>query len=335
LKASIRSPPATPRCRPARSVDEARRVTFAAAARAYIAAHAPSWRSARHGAQWRSTIETYVLPVIGDMPVADVAVGDVLRVLEPVWQRKPETASRIRNRIELVIDWAVARGYRTAENPARWRGRLAMLLPTPRKIHRVTHFAAVAYDALPAVPATIRQQPGVAARALEFLVLTAARAGETIGATWDEIDLKAAVWTIPGSRTKSGREHRVPLSDRALAILEELPRVEGNRYLFIGARRGHALSDQSMRRLLQAVAPDATVHGFRSSFADWASEQTAFARETIEAALSHAVGDSTERAYRRGDVIEKRRRLMAAWADYCGRPPASGDVVPMQRVAHR
>jgi integrase len=268
------------------------------------------------------------------MSVADVAVGDVLKVLEPIWKQKPETASRLRGRIETVIDWAIARDYRTAENPARWRGRLQQLLPAKAKIRRVEHHPALAWQEIGAFMAALRAQAGSAARALEFCILTAARSGEIRGATWAEIDFAAAVWTIPGERMKGGRDHRVPLSDAALAVLMGLLAYHRERHgkhavpapdslVFLGGRNGKRLSENAMLALLKRMGrDDITGHGFRSSFRDWCAEATAYPREIAEAALAHVNKDRVESAYLRGDHLEKRRRLMTDWSEVCARADA-------------
>jgi integrase len=282
-------------------------LTFKECAEAYITAHRAGWKNAVHAAQWPSTLETYVYPVLGDLPVASVDVGLVMRVLEPIWTTKPETASRVRGRIESVLDWATARGYRQGENPARWRGHLENLLPKKAKIRQVAHLAAVPYQEISTFMAELRRQEGVVARALEFAILTVARSGEVVGATWDEV--KNRVWTISAARMKAERQHRVPLTDEAMAVLGEP-----------GSGRIFAVTDRALRDLLHGMGRSETVHGFRSSFSDWCAEQTAFSSEVREMALAHAVGNKVEEAYRRGDLFQKRRQLMDAWARYCGQP---------------
>lgn len=317
----------TARMRAAEAVVPA--VTFRKAAEAYIAAHAAGWRNVKHGAQWEATLKAYAYPVLGDLSVAAIDTSLVMRCLEPIWGEKPETASRVRGRIEAVLNWASARGHRHGENPARWRGHLDKLLPARSKVARVTHHPALSYGEIPAFMAALRSHAGVAARALEFTILTAARTGEVIGAKVGEIDFSAKVWTIPGERMKAGREHRVPLSDRALQIAKTVP--TNGVFLFAGTKN-QALSNMAMLQLLKRMGHgDLTVHGFRSTFRDWAAEQTGFSNEVAEAALAHVVGDKTEAAYRRGDLFEKRRRLMSAWAAYCASPGAIGaNVLPMR-----
>lgn len=312
---------------------EAKRVTFREAADAYMAGHRAGWKNAKHAEQWSSTLESYAYPVVGDLHVAAIDTALVLKILEPIWAVKTETASRVRGRIEAVLDWARARHLREGENPARWRGHLDKLLPAKTRIRKVRHQPAMPFVDVPAFMAELRGNETISARALEFTILTAARTGETIGARWSEIDFAAKLWIAPGERTKSGREHRVPLCDRALAILSAVPREgDGAGYVFPGARRNRPLSNMAMLELLRGLRKDSgfTVHGFRSSFRDWAAERTNYPREIAEAALAHVVGDKVEAAYRRGDALEKRRRLMAAWAGYCGNPKAAGEVVALR-----
>lgn len=313
--------------------DEAKKIMFKEAAERFIAAHKAGWRNPKHAEQWRSTLAAYAFPVIGDMSVAAVETAHILKVIEPIWATKTETASRVRGRIEVVLDWAKARHYRQGDNPARWRGHLDKLLPAKTKVRKVRHQPAMPYGKMPAFMDELRGQPSVSARALELTILTAARTGEVIGASWPEIDFAAKVWTIPGERPKSGREHRVPLSARALAILLDLPRVTVSDYIFPGAAPRRPLSNMAMLELLRGMNGGGfTVHGFRSSFRDWAGEQTNFAREIAETALAHVLSDKTEAAYRRGDALEKRRRLMEAWAGYCGsRAAGGGEIVPLRR----
>jgi integrase len=305
--------------------EAARLITFQQCAELYLASHGRSWRSARHSAQWTSTLKDFVYPVIGAIPVSVIDTPLVLKVIEPVWQKKTETASRVRNRIEAILDWASVRGHRKGENPARWRGHLQKMLPARSKLAPVKHHAALPYAQVPAFIAGLQACKGTAPQALEFIVLTAARRGEVIGVRWPEIDVATQTWTVPAERMKSGREHKVPLSARALNILAGLPREKRqDGYVFVGARSGRPLSNMAMSRILRRMNfADLTVHGFRSSFRDWAAEQTNFAREVAEAALAHAVGDKVEAAYRRGDLFKKRAALMEAWAKYCARPASA------------
>ena len=309
------------------------RITFKAAAEAYMAANEDSWRNAKHRYQWRATLESYVYPVIGELPVAQVGTGHVLQILEPIWKAKPETASRVRGRIETVLDAAKARGYREGENPARWRGHIAQILPARSRLSR-GHHAAVPYDEVPAFIAKLHERAAMAALALEFTILTAVRTGEAIGATWGEVDLAKALWTIPAGRMKAGKEQRVPLPPRALAILEEVQPLNRKDNpaapLFPSARGGH-LSNMAMVMLMRRMGNKATVHGFRSAFRDWAAETTSYAHEVCEMALAHVIGNKAEAAYRRGDLFEKRRRLMADWANYCASDgAAAGTVTPIR-----
>lgn len=290
-------------------------VTFRAMAETHIAANKEGWRNAKHRQQWENTLKTYAYPVFGDLPVAEVDTPHVLKVLEPIWRDKTETASRFRGRIETVLDSAMARGYRQGENPARWRGHLAQILAAPTKLSR-GHHKAMPYDAVPAFVEQLQGREAVAALALEFVILTAARSGEVVGATWGEVDLAKAVWTVPAERMKAGKEHRVPLSPRAVAILEKTKRL-GGKYLFPGGQSASNLSGMAMAMLLRRMKQDVTVHGFRSAFRDWAAECTGYSHEVAEMALAHTIGNAVERAYRRGDLFEKRRRLMADWGDFC------------------
>jgi integrase len=300
--------------------------TFRESSERYIASHQAAWRNPKHRQQWRSTLSTYVHPVLGDFPVAAIDTGLILKVLEPIWTTKPETASRLRGRIESVLNWAKARGYRQGENPAAWRGHLDHLLPPPRKVRAINHHAALPYARLPNFIRELRQRDGIAARALEFTILTATRTGEVLGATWDEIS--GDVWTIPKERMKSGREHRVPLSDAVLEIVAKLPR-EGQ-YLFVGARPNSHLSNMALLAVLRRMGrADLTTHGFRSTFRDWTAERTNYSGDIAEAALAHAISDKTEAAYRRGDALDKRRRLMAEWARYCSEQTTAGGVVAL------
>jgi integrase len=309
-------------------LEKAKAMTFRQCAEAYIKTHEAGWKNPKHAAQWPATLTSYAYPVFGDLPVQVVDVGLAMKALEPIWTAKPETAGRVRGRIESVLDFATARGYRQGENPARWRGHLENLLPKKSKVHRVEHHPALPYPEIGGFIAELRQQDGIAARALEFTILTAARTGEVIGATWPEIDLDSRLWTIPGERMKSGREHRVPLPDPAVAILAGLRELRQSDFVFPGQRVGKELSNMAMLQLLKRMRrPDLTVHGFRSSFADWAAERTNFPDEVRQMALAHVVSDKVEAAYRRGDLFQKRRQLAEAWGRYCTAPVARGEVV--------
>lgn len=296
---------------------QATTITFEQAAEKYIAAHESEWKSAKHRAQWVTTLETYAHPVIGKMDVRDIAQAHVLAILEPIWTTKTETAVRLRSRIELVLDWATARKYRSGENPARWRGHLDHLLAKPSKAKKVVHHAALPFKEIGAFMKSLRDVTGVAARALEFTVLNAARSGEVRGATWDEVDLDAKVWTVPAARMKAGREHRVPLSEASLALLLSTPKDRRAGLLFPGSK-GQPLSDMSLTAVLRRMnRKDITVHGFRSTFRDWASETTSYPNEVVEMALAHTIGSAVEAAYRRGDLFRKRQDLMVDWAKAC------------------
>jgi integrase len=317
-----------------------RSMTFQQCADAYIAAHAAGWRNPKHVQQWTSTLATYAGPVIGKLPVDAVDTGLVMQVLQPIWTAKPETASRLRGRIEQVLGWAAINGYRTGDNPARWNGHLQHLLPAKSKVRTVQHHAALPYAELPAFMTALRQQEGVAARALEFLILTGVRCGDIIGGgrddappmRWRDIDLTAKRWSIP--KTKTGAAHRVPLAAAALAVLDQMrPLADDSDIVFGGLRRGQPLSNGALLRLLDRMGADITAHGFRATFKTWATERTSYAREVVEAALSHTIPDELERAYRRGDLFEKRIRLMADWAAYCGAPETTATVLPLRAAA--
>ena len=309
---------------------QAKSLTFDQAADQYIAAHRAGWRSHKHAKQWATTLRTYVSPVFGRLPVQSIDVGLVLKALEPIWQTRTDTASRVRGRIESVLDWARVRGYRAGENPARWRGHLDHLLARPSKVRAVKHYSSLPYAEIGKFIVLLREREGASARALEFIILTAARAGEVVGMRWAEVDLVAKAWVIPASRMKAGREHRVPLNMAAVALLERIHQNRENDFVFPGQRRA-GLSHTALDRLLRyRMKSGVCTHGFRATFRTWAAERTSFQRETIEAALAHVVGDETERAYQRGDMFEKRRHLMDAWARYIDQEPASAEVVPLR-----
>jgi integrase len=297
---------------------DAGRPTFGKCADDFLAAKGSEWRNDKHRAQWQMTLSIYAAP-LRSRPVDEINTEAVLEVLAPIWQKTPETASRLRGRIEAVLDAARARGFipRNEANPARWRGHLDKLLPKRPKLSR-GHHAAMAYVEVPAFVAKLREREALAALALEFIVLTATRAGEAVGARWDEIDLAGKVWVLPARRTKSGRGHRVPLSGRALDILEKLSETRQGEYVFIGRTGRWPITQDALLQLIRRMGVEGvTVHGFRSAFRDWCGNETHFAREVAEAALAHVVGDSAEQAYRRGDALEKRRELMEGWAAYC------------------
>jgi integrase len=333
-----------------RAEAEAAERTFRAAATALLDSKRSGWRSAKHAAQWMATLEAHVFPLIGDMPVREVGTDEVLRVLRPIWERIPETASRLRQRIEAVLDAARVKGWRTGENPARWKGHLAGELPQPRRVKRVLHRPALEWRDIGAFTAALRDREGVSALALRFVILTAARTGEVRGMRWREVDLEVSVWTVPADRMKAARLHRVPLSPAALAILDEvrpLMRTPDD-LVFPSVRKNVALSDMALSEVVRrmnetvdgqlprwrdadgrAVVP----HGFRSTFRDWAGETRPEGREVVEAALAHTIKDKAEAAYARSDLLEKRRPLMDAWGEQCCRP--SGEVVPFASLTHR
>lgn len=311
---------------------EAAALTFEQCAERYIKTHRAGWRNPKHAAQWESTLALHAYPVLGDLLVRDVALTHVMQVLEPIWTETTETAVRLRGRIELILDWAAARGLRDKDNPARWRGHLDKLLAKPSKVARREHFPALPVAEVGAFMVRLREVEGMGARALEFAILTAARSGEVRGATWSEIDMQAGVWTIPGSRMKAGKEHRVPLSDAALAVLAALPEGEPDDIVF-KAQKGGKLSDMTVSAVLRRMGVPAVPHGFRSTFRDWCGERTNYPREVAEAALAHAIGDKVEAAYRRGDAFEKRRVMMQAWADFLARVEQPAQVVELRRAA--
>ena len=291
-------------------------ITFREAAATYITAHSASLKNLKHAAQWRTTIATYAEPVLGKLFVGEIDTGLVHRVLEPIWTTKAETASRVRGRIEGILDWAKVSGYRSGDNPARWRGNLDKLLSKRSKTRFVKHHTALPYDELPAFMQALRLQKSTLARMLEFCILTAARSGEVIRASPTEIDRQKKLWITPADRMKAGKEHRVPLSERAL----QLTRYGDARFLFPGYQPGRPFNEGAMLKLLKRMGfEELTVHGFRSTFKDWARDRTNFDNYVVEAALAHSLGDKVEAAYARSDVIEKRRKLMEAWADFCSR----------------
>jgi integrase len=308
-------------------------MTFAECAERYMDAHRAGWKNPKHRQQWENTLATYVYPVFGELPVQAVDTGLVMQVIEPLWSTKPETASRVRGRIEVILDWATTRGYRQGENPARWKGHLENLLPKRSKVRRVEHHSALPYTEIGNFVTELRQQEGISATALEFAILTATRTGEVLGARWEEIDRDQRLWIVPANRMKAGREHRIPLSAAALAILDAMYEAHSSEFVFPGSKSGKPLSNMALLMLLRRTGrADVTVHGFRSCFADWCAEQTSFSSEVREMALAHAVSDKVEAAYRRGDLFAKRRQLMDAWAQFIA-ADRSGNVVPLQQVA--
>lgn len=319
-------------------LEAAKARTFKVCAGSYIEAHRPSWRNPKHAQQWENTLETYAYPVLGETSVQAVDTDLVMKVLRPIWTDKPETASRLRGRIEAILDWAIAHEYRRGENPARWRGHVANLLPRQSKVRKVQHHPALPYGDVPKFVADLRKQAGTAPAALEFLILTTARTSEVIGAQWSEIDLARSLWTVPATRIKGGKEHRVPLSAPAVATLNRLAQsrhkdAPADEFVFPGGRKGKGLSNAAMSAVLERMKlHDITVHGFRSSFRDWAAECTHYPNEVCEMALAHVVSDKVEAAYRRGDLFEKRRELANAWAAFCNSShTSSAQVVPLRR----
>ena len=313
------------------ALEQARSKTFAECAEAYIKAHRTGWRNAKHGAQWEATLNTYATPLFGSLPIQAIDTALVMKVLEPIWTEKTETASRVRGRIESVLDWAKVRGYRAGENPARWRGHLDKLLPRRSKVAKVKHHAALPYADAGAFMRELRGREGTAPTALEFLILTAARVSEAVDAKWNEIDLKQRLWVVPAERMKTGREHRIPLSDAAVKLLKAQAEKKQSDFVFPGWRTNKPLTGAACLKLLDDMKrPALTVHGFRSTFRDWCAEQTNYPREIAEAALAHVISNKAEAAYQRGDLLERRRLLMQAWADYCSRTKST-KVVPLRQ----
>jgi integrase len=299
--------------------------TFGECADRVIEAMRPSWRNSKHAAQWEMTLRDYAAP-LRRLPADKITTDDVLSVLKPLWNEKPETASRLRGRIERVLDAAKAQGLRSGENPARWRGHLDQLLPKRQRLTR-GHHAAMNYADVPAFTANLQTRQATAGLALEFAILTGARSGEVLGARWDEFDLERAVWTVPAQRMKAGREHRVPLSRRALKIVKAMQEARNGDFVFPGKKAGKPLSVMALEMVLRRMkVDDVTVHGFRSAFRDWSAECTNFTNEVCEAALAHVIENKAEAAYRRGDLFEKRRKLMEAWAAYCAAPKTANVV---------
>lgn len=307
-------------------------VTFDEAAARFITDKRAEWSNSKHAQQWTNTLQTYASPVIGSLRVQDVETAHVLEVLRPIWVEKTETASRLRQRLEMVLDWSTVHGYREGLNPARWRGHLDKLLPKPGKVNKAGHHAALPWREVGSFMARLRAMEGVGARALEFAILTAARSGEVRGATWPEIDLAAGVWTVPAGRMKADREHRVPLSPAALALLLAVPEAGREGVVFRG-RTGGEMSDMTLTACLKRLEVPVTAHGFRSTFRDWAAESTGYPGDVVEMALAHTIGNKVEAAYRRGDLFEKRKRLMDDWAAFCAVAGAgAGVVVPLRAV---
>ena len=314
-----------------RKLAEASVITFDTAATSYIASHRAGWKNEKHAEQWTNTLTTYASPVFGSLPVADITTPLVLRVLEPIWTTKTETASRVRGRVEKILDWCKTQGYRTGDNPAAWRGHLENLLSAPQKTKKVEHHPALPWREIGAFMQALRTMPGAAALATEFIILTNCRTSEAIEARWSEIDTVEKRWTIPAARMKAAKEHTIPLSDAALAVLQRLKaETKEGEFVFPGGKKNTPLSNMACLALLKRMGrSDLTVHGFRSSFRDWAGEATAHPREVIEHAMSHQLKDKAEAAYQRGSLLERRRVLMADWANYCAQPAATGVVVAL------
>jgi integrase len=317
--------------RSAKAAAFAKAMTFEQAAHAYISAHRNEWRSQQHAQEWPSSLRKHIYPKLAKIDVAAIDTSLVVKALQPIWQKIPESASRLRGRIEAILDWSAVSGFRSGDNPARWNGHLEHLLAAPAK-RKIEHLAAMPWREVPEFMAKLRATDSVQARAMELVILTAARKGEVRFATWGEVDFNTATWTVPGARMKAGKEHRVPLSPRAMTILREM-NTAPSEHIFPG--RNGPLGESAFEHLLKRLGHSGiTLHGFRSAFRDWAGESTAFPAEIAEAALAHAVGNKVERSYRRGDALEKRRRLMEAWSDYCSKPaPAGATVTPLRAHA--
>jgi integrase len=324
----------------ARQTEPEKTPTFTTCAARYIRAHRRGWKNAKHARQWVSTLKTYARPAIGSKKVNAIATEDILKILSPIWTSKTETAKRVQGRIENILDYAAAHKYRDPLNPARWRGHLDKLLPRPSRVKKVTHHPAMAHTEVPAFMKELSNNSSVSALALRFLILTATRTNEVLQAQWSEIDLEAAVWTIPAERMKARREHRVPLSDVTLNILDALPRVEGNPYVFTGTHQGRPLSNMALLQLMRGMGYGVNCergayvpHGFRSSFRDWSGEVSSFPRDVAEMALAHVIENKVEAAYRRGDLFEKRRKMMQEWAAYLDKLTTGAKVIPINKQA--
>jgi integrase len=317
-----------------KNLEKAKSTTFKECALAYIDTHKHGWRNEKHESQWRNTLETYAYPFIGNLPVQAIDIDLVMKVLEPIWFDKTETASRVRQRIENILDWATVRNLRQGDNPALWRGRLDKLLPKRSKIQKPKHFAAMDYRVLPEYFKSLREKDTIASKALAFTILTATRNGEARAATRPELDDKANAWVIPDNRMKAGREHRIPLSKEASDIIKEMEPFKKVTvdFIFPGLAKGKPINEAALMKLLKKDHPTLTIHGFRSSFRDWCAEQTNYPREVAEAALAHTIKDKTEAAYQRGDMFEKRRKLMNAWAEYCLNDKGNSEVVPINKA---
>lgn len=309
--------------------DQAKALTFDQAADQCHKTKASEFRSAKHADDWINSVRRHAIPVMGRLPIADVEMAHVVTVLTPIWMTKTETATRVRQRIESVLDWATVSGYRSGENPARWKGHLEYVLPKPRKVRKVKHHAALPWQEVGAFMAGLRAREGMGARALEFAIFTAARSGEVRFATWDEIDFEVKLWTVPATRIKAGKQHRVPLSDPAVKLVKTLPRLDGSPYVFPAARGG-ALSDMSLSAVTRRMGVDAVPHGFRSSFKDWCRSSTSYPDEVSELALAHVNSDATRAAYARDELLPKRIRLMRDWAKFCATVQRAATITPIR-----
>ena len=310
---------------------QGRSVTFADIVNICHEKKQTEFRNAKHSHDWISSVKRYAVPVIGKVPLKDIDLHHILKVLEPIWTTKTETATRLRQRLEYILNWATVSGYRSGDNPARWKGHLDAVLPAPTKIKKVTHFKALPWQEVGKFMKELRKRKGISARCLEFVILTACRSGEARLSEWEEFDLESALWTIPGTRTKTNKEHRVPLSDATLALLQSLPRFEGSQYVFTSTKGG-PLSDMSLSMLCRKMKVDVVPHGFRSTFRDWAAESTNYPREVVEMALAHTIDNKVEAAYRRGDLFAKRTRLMQDWANYCNKEKPAEKVTPIRQM---
>ena len=310
-----------------KKLDAARGISWDSALTQFLDSHEDGWKNKKHRQQWRNTLDTYAKDVLGALPIASIGQSQISKILDPIWNEKPETASRVRGRIERILDWARVRGYREGENPARWRGHLDKVYPARAKVRKVKHHAAVPIDDLPKIYGQLTKAKGIAAKALRFVILTAARPGEAVGGLWPEVDKRSALWTIPPERMKADREHRVTLSREALAILDEMTEVKSDNFVFPGHKEGRPLSLTALSKALKAAGGgEATVHGMRSTFKDWASERTSYPSEVSEMALAHSIGDKVEAAYRRGELLKKRAALLQQWATFV-RSGTGGNVV--------
>jgi integrase len=319
--------------RTVQALEAAQSIAFADAARQYFDQHEAKWSSVKHARQFWASLEQYAFPVIGELPVASVDTGLILKIIEPIWTDHYQTASRVRGRVASVLDWATVRGFRTGGNPARWKGHLSEVLPAKGEFTKPKHHAALPYNDLPTFVARLSTQQGIPPRAMEFLILTAARTSEVLTARWSEFDLESRIWTIPPEKMKARKIHRVPLTDRMVEILKALPREGGaDGIVFIGSKANTPLAKNTLSKLISTMGADCTVHGFRSSFRTWAAESTSYPREIVEAALAHTTGTTVELAYQRSDMLEKRRQLMQQWATFIPAPRRkAGTVTPIRK----